>query len=385
MSNTHKADQYNLGQQSRLGQAGFESFKNENDGCFYFHFNDDKGEALLFSQAYRREIDRDKGVQSVIRNAALDACFERQNTEGVHFFTLRAANRQEIARSRDFLKAPDLEKHLTFFRQNILLSADNSMLIARANAPEKTVNAPNMPTSKALPQSNLSSENADLKNKIKALEAHLAAQNDVFSEKKDLSDEPLRQVFRIEVYKSSTSERIHGQIIHPFSDTVQTFNGLDIQTITAFMSEKMQTTLGIVTQTVPKNQPLSPRPTPQLSPVTVLNLNNVQQPLRANQSFVLMLTALPHERNGVTLGQSCLVEIHVFNLDTHERYKMLEKRTAVVLLEEANKQSMGVRVEPLVLYAGSYRLSLIVHILPSNTEGGSERPTWQGGIILQIY
>ena len=385
MSNTHKADQYNLAQPSRLGQAGFESFKNENDDRFYFHFNDAKGVALLFSQAYRREIDRDKGVQSVIRNAALDERFERQNTEGGHFFTLRAANRQEIARSRDFLKAPELEKQLTFFRQNLLLSADNSMLIARANDPEKTVDAPKTSPPKVIPQSNLSSENADLKTKIKVLEAQLAAQNDVLSEKKDLSDEPLRQVFRIEVYKSSTSERVHGQIIHPFSDTVQTFNGLDIQTITAFMSEKMQTNLGIVTQAAPKTQPLPPKPTPQLSPVTVLNLNNGQQPLRANQPFALMLTALPHERNGVTLGQSCLVEIHVFNLDTRERYKMLEKRTAVVLLEEANKQSMGVRVEPLVLYAGSYRLSLIVHILPSNTEGGEEELTWQGGTILQIY
>ena len=56
MSNTHKAYQYNLAQSSRLGQAGFESFKNENDDRFYFHFNDAKGEALLFSQAYRREI-----------------------------------------------------------------------------------------------------------------------------------------------------------------------------------------------------------------------------------------------------------------------------------------------------------------------------------------
>ena len=91
MSQTHKTDDYNLMQPSKSGRAGFEPFKGQ-DGRFYFHFNAADGSALLFSQAYRREIDRDKGVQSVIKNAANNKNFSQAGTEGLFYFTLRASN-----------------------------------------------------------------------------------------------------------------------------------------------------------------------------------------------------------------------------------------------------------------------------------------------------
>jgi uncharacterized protein YegP (UPF0339 family) len=331
MSQAYKADDYNLTQPSRLGRAGFESFKNDKDGRFYFHFNDTQGVALLFSQAYRREVDRDKGVLSVVRNAVVEDRFGPQNTEGGYFFALRAANKQEIARSRVFSTMVELEKQRTFFRKNLSLSADNE----DATVP------------------------ADL-------------------EQKEVSEDPLRQVFRIEIYKNSTNERIHGQIIHPFSDDVQTFNGLDLETIRAFMAAKMQTYSPMVAHSASENNMLPPKPAPQMSPVSVLNLNDKSTTLRANQPFALALTSLPNEREGVTVGQNCFVEIQAFNLESRERVKIMEKTSKIAVFTEG---VVGVRVEPLVLAVGGYRLSIIVSLSADKT---NDKQTWQGGIILQI-
>ena len=124
MSQTHKADDYNLAQPSRSGRAGFESFKSE-DGRFYFHFNAADGSALLYSQAYRREMDRDKGLQSVIKNAAISSNIVSQvNTEGGVFFTLRAGNKLEIARSRAFTSAAAMQTQVAFFQKNVAPTAD---------------------------------------------------------------------------------------------------------------------------------------------------------------------------------------------------------------------------------------------------------------------
>ena len=119
MSQIHKTDDYNFAQPSRTGRAGFESFKDDADGRFYFHFNDAKGVPILFSQAYQRDTTRDKGVQSVMKNAAIEEQFERQNTEGGFYFLIRAGNRQEIARSRVFKSLVELVQKQTYLRQNL--------------------------------------------------------------------------------------------------------------------------------------------------------------------------------------------------------------------------------------------------------------------------
>ena len=103
---------------------------------------------------------------------------------------------------------------------------------------------------------------------------------------------------------------------------------------------------------------------------------------QSNQPFALVLTALPNELSGVQTGQPCITEIHAFNLDTRERFKMMEKR--VTVLSDANKREFFVRIEPLVLFAGSYRLSVAVRIMSNDNMEKAEIQRWQGSIIMQV-
>lgn len=382
MNQIHKTNDYNLLQPSRTGRAGFESFKNDEDGCYYFHFNDAKGVAFFFSQAYQVETARDKGIQSVVKNAAVEAQFEHQNTEGVFFFILRAGNRQEIARSRDFSTLKELEEKQTFFRQNLSLSAHKEKSKATIETVEKqAAKKPSIkPTLVVTPPISVLEKADNLE------EMPLVKAQNVVLEAKDLSDDTLRHIFRIEIYKSNTTERLYGKIIHPFSDQTQTFTGFDSSAILTFMTTKLQGDLPKIPTTMKDSQPdaatTMPKPSPQLSPVKALNLINNSSIILQNQPFALVLTALPNEHIGVQAGQLCTVETHVFNLDTYERYKLLEKR--ITVLSDTNKNELYVRIAPLVLGANSYRLSVDVRILSSDKTVMEEVQRWQGSIILQV-
>lgn len=382
MNQIHKTDDYNLLQPSRTGRPGFESFKNVKDGRYYFHFNDAKGVAFLFSQAYQAETTRDKGIQSVVKNAAVEAQFEHQNTEGGFFFILRAGNRQEIARSRDFSSLKELEEKQTFLRQNLSLSAHKEKGKATIEPIENQ--AAKKPTIK--PTLVLSPPVSVLEKTNNLEEIPLVQAGIKDAETKDPSDDTLRHIFRIEIYKSNTTERLYGKIIHPFSDQTQTFTGFDSSAILAFMTTKLQGDLPKTATTMKGNQPNSittmPRPSPELSPIKALNLTNNSPFFLQNQPFALILTPLPNESIGVQAGQPCIVETHVFNLDTFERYKLLEKRMTV--LSDANTQALYVRIEPLVLEVNSYRLSVDVRILSSDKMVTEAVQRWQGSIILQV-
>ena len=199
------------------------------------------------------------------------------------------------------------------------------------------------------------------------------------------TEETLRQVFRIEIYKNASSERLHGQIVHPFSKETRTFNGFDMKTMAAFMTEKIKMD-GTVAPQSAKDLTALPKPTQTFTPVSVLNLSNNSKILQNNQPFALIIHPQPHERNEVQIGQPIVIDVRVFNLDSREKYKLLEKKDSLVFVKDLNKQDDGIRVEPLVLSTGSYRLSLYVHVLSDdNSLINSEIAQWQGGIIVQVY
>jgi uncharacterized protein YegP (UPF0339 family) len=90
-------------QPSRSGKFGFETFRHPKDKMYYFHFNDTKGKAVLYSQAYRDKKSRDHGLQSVLDNIKQsDRYLKHESPEGKHFLVLKAGNNHEIARSREF-------------------------------------------------------------------------------------------------------------------------------------------------------------------------------------------------------------------------------------------------------------------------------------------
>lgn len=110
---------YLFDQKSSSGEVGFESFRNTETKQHFFHFNDEQGQALLFSQGYSSAKGRDNGIRSVIKNAVIPERFESKEHNGKYYFVLRAGNRQEIAQSRFFASAAERDRWITYFLGSI--------------------------------------------------------------------------------------------------------------------------------------------------------------------------------------------------------------------------------------------------------------------------
>ena len=99
------------------GKPGFVHFKIERTGYSYFNYNDDKGKVLLVSQGYQSDTARDNGVESVTKNAPLE---ERWSTfkgdDGKWYYSLKAGNHQEIAKSCAFDKEADMKAAYAWLR-----------------------------------------------------------------------------------------------------------------------------------------------------------------------------------------------------------------------------------------------------------------------------
>lgn len=100
-------NRYNLGLATAAGAAGFELLRDPTDRLYYFLFRADDGQPLLLSQGYQAAGGRDHAVRALIRLGANPARYEVAEAEGRHYFVIRAGNRQEIARSRDFATAEE--------------------------------------------------------------------------------------------------------------------------------------------------------------------------------------------------------------------------------------------------------------------------------------
>ncbi len=266
MNQAHKSDEYNLTQLSRSGQAGFETLKG-GDGRFYFHFNDASGKALLFSQAYQKIAECEAGMKSVIKNATLSDRFLRvKSTDKKHYFVLRAGNRIEIARSRNFSSEAEMEKQLSFFSQN----ANSTVEKATQSPVEQTVKqaiavVEKVPVAISVASTHsleklLEIENDVLKKRVRELETQLS-QNAVFGTPIDAEGEDVtttqmsRHVFRIEVFKSGNAQRLHGKITHPLSGETKVFSGIDSQTITDFIASTFPLENVLPVETVKKSLP----------------------------------------------------------------------------------------------------------------------------------
>ncbi|MEM9846380.1 MAG: DUF1508 domain-containing protein, partial [Bacteroidota bacterium] len=83
------------------GATGFYAFHDELRNEYYFAYNDENGETLLRSEGYKTSAARDNGWASVKKNAPIEARWSKQTAlqDRFHFYTLKAGNHQEIARS----------------------------------------------------------------------------------------------------------------------------------------------------------------------------------------------------------------------------------------------------------------------------------------------
>ncbi|MBI1224467.1 MAG: DUF1508 domain-containing protein [Bacteroidetes bacterium] len=79
-------------------EDGFRRFLHE--GEYYFAYLDENGEVILRSEAYKSAGARDNGIESVKKNAPIEERWVKETTDdGKHYYSLKAGNRQEIARS----------------------------------------------------------------------------------------------------------------------------------------------------------------------------------------------------------------------------------------------------------------------------------------------
>ncbi|MCI4670096.1 MAG: YegP family protein, partial [Bacteroidia bacterium] len=113
------SNDYDFGQESRSQEKGFELFRSEKNRLYFFHFNDKDGNALLYSEGYSSSRARRNGIRSVIKNGSNPENYRFENETNRYFFTLKAENHQEIARSRYFNSRNEGDQALAFLIHEI--------------------------------------------------------------------------------------------------------------------------------------------------------------------------------------------------------------------------------------------------------------------------
>ncbi|ABF65345.1 YegP family protein [Ruegeria sp. TM1040] len=85
--------------------AKFELYT-DNAGEFRFRLKAGNGENILASEGYKQKASAENGIESVKKNAADEARFERKETAaGKHMFNLKASNGQVIGTSQSYASA----------------------------------------------------------------------------------------------------------------------------------------------------------------------------------------------------------------------------------------------------------------------------------------
>jgi uncharacterized protein YegP (UPF0339 family) len=407
MSSSHKSDDYNLSQKSQSGKAGFESFKGE-DGRYYFHFNDESGVAMLFSQAYKKSAERDVGIKSVQKNAGIKARFELLQEGDKHYFVLRAGNKFAIGRSRLFKNKAEMEANRQFLTKFFASESVVKGVVAdSSNANANTILASSEPLKEAV-SSFKNAENEALQRRVKELEQQV---EQLEKSKMDVSDiektEMPRQVFRIEIYKNDTSKRFHGKIIHPLTTDTRAFSGIDSQTIEQFMQEKIN--MKMVKAVVPQakvegemsesSENVKPSEVSRAAPVekkvraahsdkAVISAHNPFNGSGAiEQELPFELTLKPQLAGGENLmnGTPYLMKIYVFSFATRDHFVLFE-RTITYIDDGSN--ILKTNVHQNALPKGSHRLTVIISE-PNPTVDPAlkyfEGTTWNGEVIIQVH
>ncbi|WP_158943002.1 YegP family protein [Granulicella sp. S190] len=83
--------------------SGTFEIKKAKDGEFYFHLKASNGQIILAREMYVAKSSAENGIESVKKNAANDAHYERKETRnGQHMFNLKAPNHQVIGTSETY-------------------------------------------------------------------------------------------------------------------------------------------------------------------------------------------------------------------------------------------------------------------------------------------
>jgi len=107
---------------------GFDVFKSDKNGKYYFNLKAKNGQVILASQGYADMSGVKSGIASVKRNAANADNFTIKNsTDGKCFFNLIAGNNQVIGHSQVYSSKDSANKGIASVRENAP-NAETNML-----------------------------------------------------------------------------------------------------------------------------------------------------------------------------------------------------------------------------------------------------------------
>ncbi len=103
----------------RCTRAGSFELKQNAGGQFVFNLKAANGQVILTSETYSSKPGAQNGIESVRRNAANDAAFERKTSSGGQpYFVLKATNGQVIGRSEMYSSTASMENGIASVAKN---------------------------------------------------------------------------------------------------------------------------------------------------------------------------------------------------------------------------------------------------------------------------
>jgi uncharacterized protein len=101
------------------------------NGQYMFNLKAGNGEVILTSEQYKTKESCLNGVESVRKNAAADASFDRRVAKnGKPYFALKAGNGQDIGRSEMYESKASMEKGI----KSVMRNAPEAKLVEVAGA-----------------------------------------------------------------------------------------------------------------------------------------------------------------------------------------------------------------------------------------------------------
>jgi hypothetical protein len=99
--------------------AGKFELKKAKDGQIYFNLKAANGQILLKSEMYKTKSGAKNGIESIIKNSAIDERYDRRESKkGEPYFVLLAANKQIIGQSEMYSSAAAMENGIKSVKTN---------------------------------------------------------------------------------------------------------------------------------------------------------------------------------------------------------------------------------------------------------------------------
>ncbi len=114
-------EQYHLKQASPLGLIGFEGFKSAKNKLHYFHYNDKKGQPLLFSKPFNKRRNRDEYIAKTLKIGTQKKGYKTwKKSKNEFYFSIIDEKEKSFARSQYYTTEKKMLAALKDFKEQII-------------------------------------------------------------------------------------------------------------------------------------------------------------------------------------------------------------------------------------------------------------------------